>query len=249
MPNRPRRLIRRLLEPDPGTSRWIPTGPARGIRFAAEPAATASADLWVGLFESELAPVIRRLATPGTRCVDVGANSGYYTLVLAARCRASVIAYEPDPAARQRLHRNLTLNPALAPYVDLRTRSVGEQQGPTTVTLDEDLPDSPAIGLLKVDVDGPEARVLAGAQRLLATTRPHVIVETHSADLERVCAQQLIAAGYRPRVLAARRRLPQNRGAEHNRGLLAEGAPRHRGGAAGRRPPVRRSAGAPDRER
>jgi hypothetical protein len=224
-----RQLIRRLVEPAPGRARRIPAGPASGIRLAAEPAATASADMWVGLFESEIALWVRRLVRRGTRCVDVGANSGYYTLMFAARSRVPVLAYDPDPEARARLRGNLALNPSLAPYVDLRSSLVGERALPAgggrtaTVSLDDELPAPDPVGVLKVDVDGPEREVLAGARRLLAEVRPHVIAETHSVALEHACAQLLLDAGYRPRILTARRFAPQDRGAVHNRWLIAEG--------------------------
>jgi hypothetical protein len=110
--------------------------------------------------------------------------------VLAARCRARVIGYEPDPIARARLHANLALNPQLAAQIEV-----------STVTLDGDL----------------------ARRGLLAERRPHVIVETHSAALEDGCAQLLCDAGYRPRILTRRRRLPENRAAVHNRWLIATG--------------------------
>jgi hypothetical protein len=219
-----RQLIRRLVAPAPGTTRRIPVGPARGVTFAAEPAETASADMWVGLFESEIAPYVRRFARPGVTSVDVGTNSGYYALTFAARCRAPVLAYEPDPAARERLARNLALNPSVAPFVDLHASAVGDVPGDGIVRLDDELADGAAIrpvGLLKVDVDGPEVEVLAGARRLLAERRPQVIVETHSPELERDCARLLAEAGYRSRVVAPRRLLAQDRPGTHNRWLIA----------------------------
>ena len=221
-----RHLIRRLVEPAAGTSRRIPIGIAGGVHLAAEPSATAPADLWVGLFESELAPAVRRYATPGTVCVDVGTNSGYYALALAARCRARVIGYEPDPAARLRLDMNLALNPQLAAHIEVSPEAVGRRPAPGTVTLDGDLARRGAlaeVGLLKIDVEGPELEVLAGALGLLTERRPHVIVETHSTALEVACAQLLLHAGYRPRILTQRRRLPENRAAVHNRWLIAAG--------------------------
>jgi len=198
-------------------------GPARGVRFAAEPAATASADLWVGLFESELAPYVRRFCRPGLVAVDVGANSGYYALTLAHRCQATVVAYEPDPEARQRLARNLSLNPQNASWVDIRGTAVGDIDSEDSVTLDADLAEGPPVGLLKIDVDGGEAGVLAGARRLLVQQHPSVILETHSPDLEATCAQILLDAGYTPIVVTARRLMRQNRPAEHNRWLIAAG--------------------------
>jgi hypothetical protein len=146
--------------------------------------------------------------------------------VLAARCRARVIGYEPDPIARARLHANLALNPQLAAQIEVSPEAVGRHSGPGTVTLDGDLARRgllAEVGLLKIDVEGPELEVLAGARGLLAERRPHVIVETHSAALEDGCAQLLCDAGYRPRILTQRRRLPENRAAVHNRWLIATG--------------------------
>lgn len=219
-----RQLIRRLVAPAPGTARRLAVGPARGVRFASEPSATASADMWVGLFESEIAPYVRGYAQPGVRCLDIGANSGYYTLTFAARCRAPVLAYEPDEAARQRLAANLALNPQLAPFVDVRPLAVGARAGEGVVRLDDELADGDGMApveLLKIDVDGPELDVLGGAGRLLAEQRPAVIIETHSAELEEGCARLLAAAGYRPRVVGRRRLLPQDRPGVHNRWLVA----------------------------
>jgi len=217
-----RKLLRRLVEPAPGTSRRIPIGPARGVTLTAEPAATASADMWVGLFESEIAKYVRRFCRPGTVSVDVGANSGYYSLTFAQRCQAPVVAYEPDPAARERLARNLDLNPRIAPWIDVRGLAVADTVGPGSVTLDADLAETTRVGLLKIDVDRAEVSVLAGARRLLVESHPDVILETHSAELEDMCARLLIEAGYAPRVISQRRILPQNRPAEHNRWLVAD---------------------------
>lgn len=189
--------------------------------MAAEPEATASADMWVGLFESEIAPYIRRFCRPGLVTVDVGANSGYYALTLAQRCQATVVAYEPDPDAQRRLARNLSLNPQIASWVNLRGVTVSDVDTEGLVSLDADLAGAPPVGLLKVDVDGGEAGVLAGARQLLVDEHPHVILETHSADLEDTCAQLLLDAGYTPWVVTPRRVLPQNRPAEHNRWLVA----------------------------
>lgn len=190
----------------------------------AEPEATASADLWVGLFESEIARYVREFCRPGQASVDVGANSGYYALTFARLCAATVVAYEPDAAARERLGRNLALNPSLEPYIDLRPLYVSDHDAADTVRLDGDLKGVSRIGLLKIDVDGGEVGVLRGARDLLRQTHPHVIIETHSLGLEQECAQLLAEAGYAPRVLTQRRFLPQDRPIEHNRWLVARRA-------------------------
>lgn len=190
----------------------------------AGPQATASADMWVGLFESEIAPYVREFCRLGRVSVDVGTNSGYYALTFAKRCAAAVVAYEPDTAIRERLDRNLALNPSAASFIDVHPRYVADHDGADTVRLDTDLRDVSGIGLLKVDVDRAEVGVLAGAPSFLRDAHPHVIVETHSRELEHACAQLLIEAGYAPRVITQRRFLPQDRPIEHNRWLVARGA-------------------------
>lgn len=62
--------------------------------------------------------------------------------------------------------------------------------------------DLPAPHFIKIDVEGAEAEVLAGAERLLAATRPDLWIELHGtgviqkADNARLVAQALFALGY-----------------------------------------------------
>ena len=201
-----RQVVRRLVEPRPGTTRRLPAGPYRGIRIEADPA--ASLDLWFGLWESELSPHIRRLCRPGMRCVEVGSLNALYAMTFAKLCRAPVIAYEPDPDARARCQRNLALNPQLSRWVELRPVNVGTQEG--QVTLDQDLAGQ-TVDLILIDVfPGGEVDVLAGATQLLAAEHPHAIVECHAREYERDCGARLVSAGYQPRVVTRRGLLPQN---------------------------------------
>jgi hypothetical protein len=219
-----RRSVRRIAEPRSGAVRRLPLGPARGIRFEADP--YPSLDFWLGLFESELAPALRRYCTAGRTCVDVGSYNGYYALAFARLTGGPVRAYDAGGDALARMRRSLELNPSLAPLVELRQAWVGGETDPAggRVTLDDDLAGWHSLGLLKVDVEGAEIDVLRGANRILAEQRPHVIVETHSPELERACGDLLIGHGYRPHVVLPRRLLRQSRPAEHNRWLVADGA-------------------------
>ena len=65
-----------------------------------------------------------------------------------------------------------------------------------TVTLDWLLERFPAPNVLKIDVEGAEHKVLQGAQKLLATHRPHVLCEVHSSNRQTV-ADILGAHGYK----------------------------------------------------
>jgi FkbM family methyltransferase len=55
----------------------------------------------------------------GDTAIDVGAHHGVYSILMAAKCGASghVVAFEPDPHAREVLVRNIGLNPDLKPPV------------------------------------------------------------------------------------------------------------------------------------
>ena len=55
----------------------------------------------------------------GDTAIDVGAHYGVYSLLMAAKCGKSgnVVAFEPDPYAREILAKNVTLNPNMKPPV------------------------------------------------------------------------------------------------------------------------------------
>lgn len=149
----------------------------------------------------------RRLLRPGDLFVDVGANVGGYAL-WAADSGATVVAVEPDPDAAARLRENIALNPfaievrecALAAEPGRMRLSTGHGamnhlilgDGPTTgtttvdvavTTLDELLGDRSAAGV-KIDVEGAERIVLAGAHRALSQRRIGVLqLEWNTASI------------------------------------------------------------------
>jgi FkbM family methyltransferase len=61
-----------------------------------------------------------------------------------------------------------------------------ERQLVMTTTLDLLLDQFPAPDVLKIDVEGAEARVLQGATRILSAVRPHILCETSGRDGELV---------------------------------------------------------------
>lgn len=70
------------------------------------------ANLADGTFETSELEFAQRYLQPGMTVLDIGANSGLYTL-LAARCVGSegrVIAFEPSPRERSRLRTHIWLN-------------------------------------------------------------------------------------------------------------------------------------------
>jgi FkbM family methyltransferase len=74
----------------------------------------------------------------------------------------------------------------------------------------------PPPDLVKIDVEGAECDVLAGAAETLRRWRPTVLLEAHSGSLEDECACTLRSLGY-----PVRRVGPPPRGEDHTRHLLA----------------------------
>lgn len=124
--------------------------------------------------------------------VDVGSNVGSYTLLASAVVGANTMSFEPVPDAYQRLQANLRLN-NITDKVQARNIALGAGQHTAWVTSTHNctnhiLPNQEAEGelevevstidaeiqqvpfLLKLDVEGYEAPVLAGASNCLTNS-------------------------------------------------------------------------------
>jgi hypothetical protein len=217
--------LRRVVKGREGAVRRLPLGPGRGLRMYLHP--TSPFDMYLGLYEHELARHVERLCTPGTVCFDIGAFDGYYALVFTRLTGAPVIVFDSDDESCDRVRRNCDLNPDLGGRVEIRQAYVAFETNPehAAVALDDlrARGEVPVPGLIKMDVDRAELSALTGAKGLLAEHRPHLIVEVHSKDLERQCADLMIELGYRPLIVTERRWLKENRPIEHNRWIVAEG--------------------------
>jgi len=67
---------------------------------------------YFGTWESRQTRAVKRVVRPGDICFDIGANIGWYTLLLSELAGPSgqVHAFEPDPRAYAQLEQNLALN-------------------------------------------------------------------------------------------------------------------------------------------
>lgn len=214
-------LVAQIGRPLEGRTVVIPHGEARGASFRAERRSLA----WItGKVEPEVQRALRRLVTPGSTFLDVGASIGFFT-VLGARLVGSagrVVAFEPNAGASAAIRTNADLNGLANVAIVVSALSDrdghGFLEGPTaptaglvdeptpaavrvrTTSLDAFLAERPDLvpDVVKIDVEGHEAPVLRGMIETLKTVRPVVIVEMHG---DRRFLSILKAAGYACSVL------------------------------------------------
>jgi FkbM family methyltransferase len=91
-----------------------------------------------GQFEPALSELIVKLVNAGDICVDVGANTGYFTLLMAKTVgeRGKIIAVEPAPGNVKRLLRNLEIN-NFSDRVEVHEAACGAVPGRATFYINE----------------------------------------------------------------------------------------------------------------
>lgn len=149
---------------------------------------------------------IRGRLKKGDVAVDVGANIGWFTLLMSRQVgpEGEVIAFEPEPSFRERLKTHLEINQIenvlLSPFALSNEECVARiiqnigpyhssaimKYGPETEgievrckTLDY-MCDPLWIGkvaLIKIDIDGNELKMLKGAQQTIDKSSPFIAME------------------------------------------------------------------------
>lgn len=161
----------------------------------------ARAVVWANLkrWEATSLRVFSELSRTAERVLDVGAYSGIYSLIACADGPGDVIAFEPNPEVCPFLecnirangwHNRITVIPKGASDVSGTSRMTipndptsarvdDSGTGPTIelTTIDEVLGGRRA-DVIKVDVEGLEARALVGASETLTRYKPALIVES-----------------------------------------------------------------------
>lgn len=89
-----------------------------------------------GYWEYPITKAIARYVKPGMRCIDVGANFGYFTVLLGHLVGedGAVQAWEPLSSPCAALERSLSLN-ALTGRVDLLQRAASDADGTATIEI------------------------------------------------------------------------------------------------------------------
>jgi FkbM family methyltransferase len=179
-----------------------------------------------GEFAGDEVDSILSLVRPGDHVLDLGANIGFHSLALAHTVGPSgrVTAVEPQRFCFQLLCANVTLNQLTT--VDCLRAAVGDaagvcsvprldpthrhNAGATEVTLEAsagqptdivplitvDSLALPRCDLMKVDTEGFEDRVVAGARQTITTHRPAFYIEVHDREKLQRLHGMLKAEGY-----------------------------------------------------
>ena len=164
-----------------------------------------------GYWESWITVVLARTLRQGWHCLDVGANHGYYTLIMADAVGAQgrVVPVEPTPRLAELLRETLDVNgfPSMTIAQKAASDTDGErlqlvvparrslnarlsqEAGPTdtvvevkSVTIDALTREWPRVDLIKIDVEGAEENVWQGMQRTIADHREIVVILELNVD-------------------------------------------------------------------
>jgi FkbM family methyltransferase len=193
-----------------------------------------------------------RYLRPGDTYIDVGASIGLYSLLASsANAHAAVVAFEPHPVASARLRENARINSL--DNIQVRDVAVGSAPGSAMLTFDQGdrnrisaetggdeklvkVPvvsldgelerlnvDPSSVALVKIDTEGFEANVLAGATRLLdARPGPVWMVELTGLGDDATVYQMFAERGYTPFIyVVGDKRFAVHHGAEAGNVIFA----------------------------
>jgi hypothetical protein len=196
----------------------IRLGVFRGVKTIASP--RNSVQVRLGLWEQETYRYIRRAAHEATWVIDIGAGGGELSIFFDFRTGAEpIIAIEAWDA--RLLRRNIELNGSrrievLEQYLGIET----DRTPLNSLKVPRD-----QRGFIKLDADSAELSILQSGEQLLAKSKPLLLVETHSAALERDCCAFLRQLGYSTKIVPNawwRAIIPEERSLDHNRWIWAE---------------------------
>lgn len=218
IPSLIRSTLRRVASKVPvGTALPIVVGPLAGMKWYAGAAAGGGNGLSVcfNLSEPRQLRKAAELSRGADLCFDFGANAGQYSLLFSRNAKR-VVAVEPLPRNLDWLRQVLDLNNAANVTVIAAavTSSCGAgflEQGENCalgklascgipvacVTADSIAADSGMPAVIKIDVEGAELEVLHGAENILKSRHPAILLSTHGAAVKQQCMAYLSRFHYR----------------------------------------------------
>jgi hypothetical protein len=171
----------KMFLPDRPRPMRILRGPFRGAVIIMNP--RHSLRKLFGLYERELNCWLEQVFPRVTLVLDVGAHYGYYTFGCAAAFRrrgkaGEIIAFEPELESMKALRETVAKQRKGATQIKLLQTLVGSEVCSGTVTLDAIEEGTRTHTLVKIDVEGAELDVLAGASSWLNPMN-YFLIEVH----------------------------------------------------------------------
>jgi FkbM family methyltransferase len=162
--------------------------------------------MWAAAYEPQIRRCLTALLRPGDTFVDVGAHIGFFSLIASSVVGPTghVYAFEADSALFQRLQLNAAAYPWLVTHWNAvwnksgpvefsnpmesgesgwgkvsAVRKEGHISSVDAISLDEwhESVGFPEVRIIKIDAEGSEPFILEGMRRLIAKTRPLIVVE------------------------------------------------------------------------
>jgi FkbM family methyltransferase len=174
-----------------------------------------------GEFSHDETKVFARMIRPGTTVLDVGANIGVHSLYFAEAVGANgvVLAFEPQRALYQILCANIALNEiynvralqlglgrengqGFMPVLDYSrsgnfgATSIGADGADQIMVATIDSLGLEHCHFIKIDVEGMEEEVIAGAAQTIARCRPLLYVENDRRDKSASLIRRLLELDY-----------------------------------------------------
>lgn len=193
----------------------IMQGPAKGLRWIV---GSQTHGMWLGSYEASKQELLRKLKLDGCTVLDIGANVGFYSMLLSRLVGPSgrVLSFEPLPRNVYFLNRHIILNrinnievyeaavsdfngrisfdasgdPSMGHLAENGTLKVSAMRLDSLTELDS------SARLVKIDVEGAEESVLRGGQKFFKTQRPVILLATHGQYATEACRELLKSYGY-----------------------------------------------------
>ena len=168
---------------------------------------------WYGYYEKELGDLLTKIVKPGDVFLDLGANIGYFSLLVATNSPSvKVISFEPVAGLFQKMNDNvclnnikniLTINAAVGETSEEKELFIsgpdnlgmssfhhpenytGRKERVKVVALDDWFKTCglSKIDIIKLDIEGSELAALKGMKELLEKQKPILLVEVNPETL------------------------------------------------------------------
>ncbi len=155
----------------------------------------------LGHYEPTTVGLVRELVRPGMRCLDIGAQTGFFTCLMASLVGPTghVHAFEPMPPSFRMIEKNVSEN-HFEDIVELHPKAVsdaaaaiqaskvsnmyvvGHVDGAEPVTIEAIRVDDVVtehVDLIKIDVEGHEPAAMRGMEALIHRNRPIIVSEAN----------------------------------------------------------------------